>query len=68
MTIEQFLDNRISRRLKAEERALTRLEKREARAEKLVGTILRDGEEVIRQPRERVAVHDEARNGRANER
>ena len=45
-TLEQFLDNRVSRRLKAEERALTRLEKREARAEKLIGSIVREGEEV----------------------
>ena len=45
-TLEQFLDNRVSRRLKAEERALTRLEKREARAEKMIGIIVRDGEEV----------------------
>jgi len=44
--IEQFLESRVSRRIKAGDRALTRLEKREARAEKLVGTILRDGQEV----------------------
>ena len=45
-TIEQFIEGRVSRRLKAEERALIRLEKREARAEKLIGTIVRGGIEV----------------------
>jgi hypothetical protein len=45
-TIEQVIDSRINRRLKAEEKVLTRLEKREARAEKLIGTILRNGKEV----------------------
>ena len=44
--IEQFLESRVSRRIKAEDRALTRLEKREARAEKLIGTIVREGKEV----------------------
>jgi hypothetical protein len=44
--IEQFLESRVSRRIKAGDRALTRLEKREARAEKLIGSILRDGQEV----------------------
>jgi len=44
--IEQFLESRVSRRIKAGDRALTRLEKREARAEKLIGTIVREGEEV----------------------
>jgi hypothetical protein len=44
--IEQFIEGRISRRMKAEEKALTRLEKREARAEKMVGTIVRNGDEV----------------------
>ena len=44
--IEQFLESRVSRRIKAEDRALTRLEKREARAEKLIGTIVRNGNEV----------------------
>jgi hypothetical protein len=45
-TIEQVIDSRINRRIKAGDRALTRLEKREARAEKLIGSIVREGEEV----------------------
>jgi len=44
--IEQFLESRVSRRLKAEEKVLTRLEKRGLRAEKLIGSIVRDGQEV----------------------
>ena len=44
--LERFIEGRISRRVKAEEKALTRLEKREALAEKLVGTVVRNGDEV----------------------
>ena len=44
--IEQFIESRISRRIKAQDRALTRLERREARAEKMIGTLIREGKEV----------------------
>ena len=44
--IEQFIEARVSRRIKAEDRALTRLERREARAEKMIGTLIRDGKEI----------------------
>jgi len=44
--IEQFIEARVSRRIKAEDRALTRLERREARAEKMIGTLIRDGKNI----------------------
>jgi len=40
---EKNLDARLSRRLKAEDRYLSRLERREAAAERLVGELCRDG-------------------------
>ena len=40
---ERHLENRLSRRIKAEERALDRLEKREKAAEALVGQLMKEG-------------------------
>jgi hypothetical protein len=44
--IERQLNAREARRLKAEDRYLARMEKREAIAEKMIGTLCRDGQEV----------------------
>jgi len=46
MTPEQALNAREARRLAAEDRYLGRLEKREAEAEKMIGTLVRDGKEI----------------------
>jgi hypothetical protein len=43
---QRHLDARYSRRMAAEDRALGRLEKREAAAEKMIGELVRDGKEV----------------------
>lgn len=44
--IEQHLEARLSRRMKAEERHLLRLERREVEAEKLVGELCRNGQTI----------------------
>jgi hypothetical protein len=46
MSIEARLDARMGRRLAAEDRALARLERREARAAALIGEVVRDGKPV----------------------
>lgn len=45
-TIEQQIESRVSRKIKSDDRAITRLERREAAAEKLVGTLVRNGKNV----------------------
>ena len=47
MTVERELDAREARRLAAEDRFLGRLEKREAEAEKMIGTLMRSGKTVF---------------------
>jgi len=46
MNIERQLDANQSRRMKAEDRYLGRLERREAEAEKMIGELCRDGHTV----------------------
>ena len=45
-TIEQQVESSVSRKIKSDDRAVARLERREARAERQVGTLCRDGKEV----------------------
>lgn len=44
--IEKHLNAREARRLKAEDRFLERMERREMEAEKMIGVLCRNGEEV----------------------
>lgn len=46
MNTEQMLDASQARRMAAEDRYLARLEERESAAEKMLGTLVRDGKEV----------------------
>lgn len=47
MNIYQQLEANQSRRIAAENRYLDRMEKREAEAQKMIGTLIRDGKEVF---------------------
>jgi hypothetical protein len=47
MSIDQSLDARMSRRLLAQDRALARLEKREAAADQMIGELCRNGRPVF---------------------
>jgi hypothetical protein len=45
--IERILENRMNRRLREEDVFITKLEKKTAGAEKLIGTLIREGKEVF---------------------
>jgi hypothetical protein len=45
-TIEQFIESRVSRSIKMQDRTLARLDRREAAAEQQVGTLIRDGKQI----------------------
>jgi len=45
-TFEEILEGKLTRRLKMEDRTLTRLEKREEKAERMVGELTREGRTV----------------------
>lgn len=47
MNLEQQLNANQARRMAAEDRFLERIERREAAAERLIGSLVRDGREVL---------------------
>jgi hypothetical protein len=45
-TIEQQIESRVSRKIKSDDRAIARLDRREAESEKQVGTLVREGKTI----------------------
>ena len=45
-TLEQQIESRVARKIKSDDRAIENLERREAEAEKQIGTLIREGKPI----------------------